>query len=100
MSHIPVAFCVVGALVVLYVVAATFFPADTAPMAFLGAVFLCGIADPFSFYLADQAFHGGPYASIAKLGALVGSGLATLFGATALALSAAPVTDARVPLHR
>jgi hypothetical protein len=30
-------------------------PADVAPMAFLGAAFLCGIADPFSFYLADRS---------------------------------------------
>jgi NhaA family Na+:H+ antiporter len=70
-------------------------PADAAPMAFLGAAFLCGIADPFSFYLADQAFQTSAYASVAKLGVLTGSGIAAAFGAIALALSPTPVTEAR-----
>ena len=70
-------------------------PADTAPKAFLGAAFLCGIADPFSFYLADQAFQTSAYASVAKLGVLTGSGIAAAFGAIALALSPTPVTEAR-----
>jgi Na+:H+ antiporter, NhaA family len=70
-------------------------PADAAPLAFLGAAFLCGIADPFSFYLADQAFQTGTYASVAKLGVLAGSGVAAAFGAGLLALSPIPVTAAR-----
>lgn len=69
-------------------------PADTVPMAFLGAVFLCGISDPFSFYLADQAFQASAYAPAAKLGILAGSAMAAAFGAIALALSPAPVTEA------
>lgn len=76
------------------------FPSDTTPRAFFGAAFLCGIADPFSFYMADQAFLGTPYASVAKLGALVGSLLAALVGVIALAGSPVPATDARAPLPR
>ena len=68
------------------------FPADTAAVAFVGAALLCGIADPFSFYIADQAFQGSAYSSVAKLGVLAGSGFAAAFGAIALALSSAPVT--------
>ena len=68
--------------------------ADAAPLAFLGAAFLCGIADPFSFYLAEQAFQTGAYASVAKLGVLAGSGMAAAFGALLLALSPTPVTAA------
>jgi Na+/H+ antiporter NhaA len=64
-------------------------------MAFVGAAFLCGIADPFSFYLADLAFQASAYDSVAKVGVLAGSGLAAAFGAIALALSPAPVTKAR-----
>jgi NhaA family Na+:H+ antiporter len=70
-------------------------PDDTAPMAFLGAAFLCGIADPFSFYLADQAFQTSAYASVAKLGVLAGSGVAATLGAIVLALCPTPVTNAR-----
>jgi NhaA family Na+:H+ antiporter len=70
-------------------------PADTVPMAFLGTAFLCGISDPFSFYLADQAFQTSAYASVAKLGVLTGSGIAAAFGVIALALSPAPSTAAR-----
>jgi Na+:H+ antiporter, NhaA family len=70
-------------------------PADAAPLAFLGAAFLCGISDPFSFYLADQAFQTGAYASVAKLGVLTGSGVAAAFGAILLAPSPTPSTAAR-----
>jgi NhaA family Na+:H+ antiporter len=70
-------------------------PADAAPLAFLGAAFLCGIADPFSFYLADQTFQTGAYASVAKLGVLAGSAAAAAFGAILLSLSPIPVTAAR-----
>jgi Na+:H+ antiporter, NhaA family len=65
-------------------------PADTTAITFLGASFLCGIADPFSLLMADQAFGGSPYASIAKIAVLVGSVLATAMGVTLLALSPPP----------
>ncbi|MDB6011535.1 MAG: Na(+)/H(+) antiporter NhaA [Gammaproteobacteria bacterium] len=74
-------------------------PADATPLAFLGAVFLCGIADPFSFYLADQTFQTGAYASVAKLGVLAGSGVAAAFGAVLLGLSPIPGTDRRATLE-
>lgn len=67
-------------------------PTDAAPLALVGAAFLCGIADPFSFYMADQAFQSVAYASVAKIAVLAGSGLAAIFGSIALALSPAPVT--------
>ena len=70
-------------------------PTDAAAIAFVGAAFLCGIADPFAFYMADQAFQTSAYSSVAKVGVLAGSVLATAFGAIALALSPAPVTKAR-----
>ena len=76
------------------------FPADAAPMAFLGAIALCGIGDPLSLLLAEQAFPGSPYAAVAKIGVLSGSLLAAVLGALALTFSPAPVTDAnaRPPL--
>jgi Na+:H+ antiporter, NhaA family len=70
-------------------------PADAAPLSFLGAAFLCGIADPFSFYLADQTFQMGTYASAAKLGILAGSAGAAAVGSILLGLSATPATVAR-----
>jgi Na+:H+ antiporter, NhaA family len=69
-------------------------PADAAPLAFLGASFLCGIADPLSFLMADQAFKGNSYASAAKIGALAGSALAAILGTILLSLSQTPRTAA------
>jgi NhaA family Na+:H+ antiporter len=69
------------------------FPADAAPLAFLGAAILCGIGDPLAFLLADQAFPSGPYAGLAKIGILAGSALAAGLGALALVFSPAPGTD-------
>ncbi|MGH7024953.1 MAG: Na+/H+ antiporter NhaA [Caulobacteraceae bacterium] len=69
------------------------FPADAAPLAFLGAALLCGIGDPLAFLVADHAFHGGPYSDLAKIGVLAGSALAVTIGALALAFSPAPVTE-------
>ncbi len=69
-------------------------PSDASPLAFLGAVFLCGIGDPLSFLLAEQAFPGSAYAAIAKIGVLSGSALATALGTLALSFSPAPVTAA------
>ena len=67
-------------------------PENTAWMAFVGAAALCGIGDPLSILIADQAFAGGPYGAVAKLGILAGSALAALVGAAALALSPSPAT--------
>ena len=68
-------------------------PADAAPLAFAGAAMLCGIGDPLSLLMADQAFHNGVYSAAAKIGVLAGSGLAAVLGAVTLALSPAPVTE-------
>ena len=70
------------------------FPADAAPMAFIGAAFLCGIGDPLSFVVAEQALSSSAYAAVAKMGLLSGSTLAAALGALALTLSPAPLTDA------
>jgi NhaA family Na+:H+ antiporter len=75
---------------------AAVFPGDAAPLAFLGAAFLCGIGDPLSLLMAEQAFHNGPYTAIAKIGVLAGSALAAAFGAVTLALSRGPVSEAEV----
>jgi NhaA family Na+:H+ antiporter len=76
------------------------FPADAAPLAFLGATVLCGIGDPLSLLMAEQAFPGSAYAAVAKIGVLSGSAMAAVLGALALTFSPAPVTDAnaRPPL--
>ena len=76
------------------------FPVDAAPMAFLGAIALCGIGDPLSLLLAEQAFPGSSYAAVAKIGVLSGSLMAAVLGSLALTFSPAPVTDAnaRPPL--
>jgi NhaA family Na+:H+ antiporter len=70
-------------------------PTDAAPLSFLGAAFLCGIADPFSLYLADQTFQASTYASVAKLGVLTGSAVAAALGTVMLTLSPAAATAAR-----
>ena len=69
-------------------------PADAGALGFLGMALLCGIGDPYSLLMADQAFGGGPYAAIAKIGVLAGSVLAAGLGAAVLSLSSAPVTVA------
>ena len=73
------------------------FPADAAPMTFLGATFLCGIGDPLSFLVAEHAFPSSAYATLAKIGVLSGSVFAAVLGALTLSLSAAPVTAANAP---
>jgi hypothetical protein len=73
----------------------TILPTDAAPLSLLGAAFLCGIADPFSFYLADQTFQTGTYASVAKLGVLADSAVAAALGTILLTLSPTPATAAR-----
>jgi len=70
-------------------------PADAAPLAFLGASFLCGIADPLALLMADEAFPGSPYAAIAKIGVLAGSALATTLGMTLFFLSPPADTEAK-----
>lgn len=67
-------------------------PADTSVLAFIGAGLLCGIGDPLSLLMAEQAFQGGAYGAIAKIGVLTGSVLAAILGATALSFSPEPVT--------
>ena len=71
------------------------FPSGAASMAFLGATFLCGIGDPLSFLMAEQAFASTAHAAIAKIGVLSGSALAAVLGALTLTLSPAPVTEAK-----
>ena len=88
----------IGIILTTWAVAKTkiaFSLADATPLAFVGAAFLCGIADPFSFYLADQAFQASAYASVAKLGILAGSGVAAALGTILLGLSRNPVTVVR-----
>jgi len=68
-------------------------PADATPLALLGASFLCGIGDPLSLLMADQAFHGDSYSAIAKIGVLAGSAVAAALGATLLSLSSVPRTE-------
>jgi NhaA family Na+:H+ antiporter len=67
-------------------------PADASAAAFLGAACLCGIGDPLSILMAEQAFHGQGYAAVAKLGILIGSALAAGLGTGALAFSPPPAT--------
>lgn len=69
-------------------------PTDAGALGFLGMALLCGIGDPFSLLMAEQAFGGGPYAAVAKIGVLAGSVLAAGLGAVALSLSPLPVTAA------
>lgn len=67
-------------------------PADASRIAFFGAACLCGIGDPLSILMAEQAFTGTSYAAVAKLGVLLGSACAALFGAAALSFSPPPAT--------
>ncbi len=67
-------------------------PADASRLAFLGAACLCGIGDPLSILMAEQAFPGQGYAAVAKLGVLVGSVLAAALGSVALVISPPPAT--------
>ncbi len=70
---------------------------DAVGAAFIGAACLCGIGDPISILLVDEAFAGPGsaahgLAAVAKLGVLAGSALAVGLGVLALSLSPAPVT--------
>jgi Na+:H+ antiporter, NhaA family len=67
---------------------------EAAGAAFIGAACLCGIGDPLSILLADQAFAGNGLAAVAKLGVLAGSAVAVGLGVLALSFSTAPVTPA------
>jgi NhaA family Na+:H+ antiporter len=73
-------------------------PGDASVMAFLGAACLCGIGDPLSILIAEQAFAGTGYAAVAKLGILIGSVAATALGAVALVLSPPPATAVKPQL--
>jgi len=67
-------------------------PADASTIAFVGAACLCGIGDPLSILMAEQAFPGAPLGQTAELGILAGSALSMAIGVVALALSPAPQT--------
>ncbi|HLY80888.1 MAG TPA: Na+/H+ antiporter NhaA, partial [Caulobacteraceae bacterium] len=73
-------------------------PADASRMAFIGAACLCGIGDPLSILMAEQAFHGQAYGAVAKLGILVGSAIAAVLGAAALSFSPRPATSIKPAL--
>jgi NhaA family Na+:H+ antiporter len=68
-------------------------PPDATPAAFIGAACLCGIGDPLSILMAEQSL-AGEAAAVAKLGVLVGSVVAAVLGAVALALSPPPMSKA------
>ena len=68
------------------------YPADTSGLALIGAGLLCGIGDPLSLFMADQAFQSDGYAAVAKIGVLAGSVLAAVLGAIALSFSPEPLT--------
>ena len=72
-------------------------PADTSRLAFIGAGLLCGIGDPFSLFMADQAFQSSAYPAVAKIGVLAGSVLAAVFGAATFSLSPVPLTASPSP---
>ena len=72
-------------------------PEDTSLRAFVGAAILCGVSDPVALLMADQAFPHCDYASVAKIGVLIGSVLAAVLGALVLILSPAPLTPAASP---
>jgi NhaA family Na+:H+ antiporter len=67
-------------------------PGDASRMAFVGAACLCGIGDPLSILMAEQAFTGQGYAAVAKLGILIGSVAAAALGTAALVVSPPPAT--------
>ena len=70
-------------------------PGDASRMAFIGAACLCGIGDPLSILMAEQAFHGQAYGAVAKLGILIGSAVAAALGAAALVFSPPPTTTVK-----
>ena len=60
-------------------------PAGASLRVFVGAACLCGIGDTVALLMADQAFPGGDFAGVAKIGVLAGSALAALLGAAVIA---------------
>ncbi|HEY2710044.1 MAG TPA: Na+/H+ antiporter NhaA [Caulobacteraceae bacterium] len=88
---------IVGATVLASRARIAIFPAGASWQAFLGAGFLCGIGDPVSMLLAEQAFVGTPYAAVAKVGVLLGSAAAVVLGVAALSLSPGPATAVAKP---
>jgi NhaA family Na+:H+ antiporter len=67
---------------------------EASTAAFVGAACLCGIGDPISILMAEQAFAGQGLAAVAKLAILVASALAAGLGVFALVFSPAPSTPA------
>ncbi len=85
---------IVGALWLAERVKIAVRPENARPLAFVGAAWLCGIGDPLSLLLAEQAFPGSPLAAVAKIGVLAGSAVAAGVGAVLLVFSRPPVTEA------
>ncbi|MEJ0028039.1 MAG: Na+/H+ antiporter NhaA [Rhizomicrobium sp.] len=65
-------------------------PEDVSVRGFIGAACLCGIGDTVALLLADQAFPAGADSQIAKIGVLIGSGLAAALGAAIIAVKPLP----------
>ena len=70
-------------------------PDGVTPVQFIGAAFLCGVGDTVALLMADRAFPAGGLAATAKIGVLVGSLAAGVFGA--LILLAGSRAGARSP---
>jgi Na+:H+ antiporter, NhaA family len=72
-------------------------PEDVTLRAFLGGAVLCGVSDPVSLLMADQAFPHTDFAAVAKIGVLVGSIIAAGLGALILVTSPPAVTPSEEP---
>lgn len=55
-------------------------PDDVSLVPFIGGACLCGIGDTVALLLAEQSFPAGDFATVAKIGVLVGSIAAALLG--------------------
>ena len=67
-------------------------PEDVTLRAFLGGAALCGVSDPVSLLMADEAFPHASLAAVAKIGVLVGSVIAAGLGALILITNPPAVT--------
>jgi NhaA family Na+:H+ antiporter len=71
-------------------------PSDVSLQQFVGGACLCGVGYTMAMLIVDQAFPQGPTSEIAKIGVLVGSGLAAALGSIILAVQ--PRTQAMSPM--
>jgi NhaA family Na+:H+ antiporter len=71
-------------------------PGDVSLQQFIGGACLCGVGYTMAMLIVDQAFPPGPTSEIAKIGVLVGSGLAAALGSIILAVQ--PRTQAMSPM--